>query len=89
MTAGQPDPAGGPDTGGGPSAPTCSAKGCRAGAVWVLVWNNPKVHTPDRRKTWAACDAHRPTLSAFLEARAFLQDVVALTDWDQQPPPHS
>ena len=31
--------------------PICSAKGCRAAAVWVLAWNNPKIHTPERRKT--------------------------------------
>src|SRR4051812_16645368 len=35
--------------------PQCSAKGCRAPAVWALRWNNPKLHTPDHRKTWLAC----------------------------------
>jgi hypothetical protein len=29
---------------------TCSAKGCREPARYTLVWNNPKVHTPDREK---------------------------------------
>ena len=29
-----------------------------AEARWVLAWNNPKLHTPDRRKTWLACDTH-------------------------------
>ena len=28
---------------------TCSAKGCRAPAVWELRWNNPKLHEPERR----------------------------------------
>ena len=55
----------------------CSAKGCTAPAVWALQWNNPKVHTPERRKTWLACDAHRATLGDFLGARGFLKDVVA------------
>lgn len=56
-------------------APQCSAKGCRATAVWRLRWNNPKIHTPDRRKTWLACADHRSTLGAFLEARGFLREV--------------
>jgi hypothetical protein len=45
--------------------------------VWALLWNNPKLHTPDRRKTWLACDEHRQSLSDFLGARGFLKDVVA------------
>ena len=56
----------------------CSAKGCTAPATWELLWNNPKLHTPDRRKTWLACDAHLPTLSQFLDARGFLQEVESL-----------
>jgi hypothetical protein len=59
----------------------CSAKGCRADAVWVHAWNNPKLHTPDRRKTWLACDAHRDQLAAFLGARGFLRETVALSEW--------
>ncbi len=55
---------------------TCSAKGCRERAVWALRWNNPKLHSPDRRKTWLACDAHRMHLAAFLDARGFLREVV-------------
>jgi hypothetical protein len=54
----------------------CSAKGCTAPAAWDLLWNNPKLHTPDRRKTWLACEDHRPSLSDFLGARSFLRDVV-------------
>ena len=53
----------------------CSAKGCRAAATYVLVWNNPKLHTPDREKTWVACEEHRTSLSQFLELRGFLQRV--------------
>ncbi|WP_103511013.1 hypothetical protein [Streptomyces sp. SM13] len=66
-------------------APLCSAKGCRAAAVWVLAWNNPKLHTPERRKTWLACDEHREHLSSFLDVRGFLKDVVALKDWESGP----
>ncbi|MEN3585025.1 hypothetical protein AAH978_12840 [Streptomyces sp. ZYX-F-203] len=59
-----------------PDIPICSAKGCRAPATWALVWNNPKLHTPERRKTWLACDEHREHLSAFLGVRGFLKEVV-------------
>jgi hypothetical protein len=55
--------------------PQCSAKGCRAAAVWQLRWNNPKLHTPDYRKTWLACVDHRTTLGEFLEVRGFLREV--------------
>ena len=57
-----------------PATPTCSAKGCRAAAGWTLLWNNPKLHTPERRKQWLACAEHRDSLSAFLGARGFLKE---------------
>ena len=60
--------------------PTCSARGCRDAATWQLHWNNPKLHTPDRRKVWLACDAHRTSLGDFLTARQFLRDVVPVED---------
>ncbi|GAB3810101.1 hypothetical protein [Micromonospora zhanjiangensis] len=53
----------------------CSAKGCRASAVWALRWNNPRLHDRDRRKTWLACADHRPTLGDFLAGRGFLREV--------------
>jgi hypothetical protein len=53
----------------------CSAKGCRAPATWELLWNNPKLHPPERRKTWLACDDHRQSLGDFLSARGFLREV--------------
>ena len=70
-------PDAGPDS-GPEAAPTCSAKGCQVPAVHELRWNNPKLHTPDRRKTWLACDEHRSSLSDFLAARQFLREVVPL-----------
>ena len=60
--------------------PTCSAKGCRAQAVWVLGWNNPKLHAADRRKTWVACESHRQQLADFLDVRGFLRDVVPVAE---------
>ncbi|MFI8260677.1 hypothetical protein [Streptomyces sp. NPDC085665] len=68
---------------GSADAPTCSAKGCRDAAVWVLAWNNPKLHAPERRKTWLACEEHREHLSQFLGVRGFLKDVVMLDEWVQ------
>jgi hypothetical protein len=56
----------------------CSARGCRETAVWALAWNNPRLHTPERRKTWLACDEHRGSLSDFLTARGFLREVTPL-----------
>ncbi|TWG94712.1 hypothetical protein L615_005400000090 [Nocardioides sp. J9] len=50
-----------------PDRDICSAKDCRADAVWQLQWNNPKLHT---------CDAHRQSLADFLGARGFLRDTV-------------
>jgi hypothetical protein len=60
----------------------CSAKGCTAGATWSMLWNNPRIHTPDRRKTWLACDGHRESLSAFLAARGFLREVEPFIDME-------
>jgi hypothetical protein len=54
---------------------SCSARGCRAPAAYVLVWNNPKIHTPDREKTWTACPVHRDYLADFLDRRGFLRRV--------------
>lgn len=56
----------------------CSAKGCRAGAAHLIVWNNPRVHAPDREKTWAACAEHRDSLAGHLDVRGFLLRVEPL-----------
>jgi hypothetical protein len=53
----------------------CSAKGCRNPGIWALRWNNPKIHPPERRKTWVACDEHRSSLADFLSARGFLREI--------------
>lgn len=54
-----------------PDRMVCSAKGCVADAKHEVLWNNPKIHTPDRRKTWLACDDHEISLREFLNARGF------------------
>lgn len=58
----------------------CSARGCNASAQWGLRWNNPKIHTPERRKVWLACDEHRAPLSAFLDLRGFFKDAVPVSE---------
>ena len=63
--------------------PTCSAKGCQADAVWALVWNNPRLHTPERRKVWLACDDHREHLEQFLGARSFWKQTVGVEELDR------
>jgi len=60
----------------------CSAKGCSAPAEFELRWNNPKLHTPERRKVWLACAAHRPTLGEFLGARGFLRETEPIVAGD-------
>lgn len=49
----------------------CSRAGCRAIAHWRIEWRNPRIHAPDRTKTWVACDEHRDYLQGFLAARDF------------------
>ena len=58
----------------------CSGKGCRAEATWGLLWNNPKIHTPERRKVWLACDDHREHLETFLTLRDFLKQTVPVAE---------
>lgn len=58
----------------------CSAKGCRADAAYGLLWNNPKLHLPDRRKTWLACEEHADSLSDYLSSRGFLKDAVPVAE---------
>ena len=53
----------------------CSARGCAAEATTALRWNNPKIHPPERRKVWLACDDHRESLADFLDRRGFLREV--------------
>ena len=58
----------------------CSAKGCRVGAVYGLLWNNPKLHQAERRKVWLACESHADPLSDFLSKRGFLKDAILVSE---------
>lgn len=58
----------------------CSAKGCRSAALYGIRWNNPKLHSPQRRKVWLACEEHRANLEDFLRMRSFFLDCVPVDD---------
>ena len=53
-----------------PSPRPARPRAARRPRVHELRWNNPKLHTPDRRKVWLACDDHRESLVDFLAARS-------------------
>ncbi len=57
----------------GTSPLECSSRGCRAPAVYQLLWNNPKLHPPEHRKIWLACEEHLDWLGGFLRVREFLR----------------
>ncbi|TQJ32286.1 hypothetical protein [Microbacterium sp. SLBN-146] len=56
----------------------CSRVGCREDAHWRIDWRNPKIHSPERRKSWTACDEHVGYLREFLSARSFPLDVAPI-----------
>ena len=58
----------------------CSRKACRAQASWQLLWNNPKIHSPERRKIWLACADHRDWLEDYLQTRGLWKDTLPLED---------
>lgn len=60
----------------------CSAKGCRAVPEHAVIWRNPKLHTPERRKVWLACEDHREHLSNFVQLRGFLIEVIPTSELD-------
>ena len=64
----------------------CSAKACRQPATHAVVWNNPKLHTPDREKIWHACDLHVEHLSHFVQIRGFLLRVDSLAEAAKEAP---
>lgn len=63
---------------------SCSAKGCRTDATFGLLWNNPKLHTPQRRKVWMACEEHADSLREFLSRRGFLKGTVPVSEITQE-----
>ena len=72
----------------GPETPECSRKGCRVEAAWQVLWNNPKIHQPQRRKIWLACDEHRSWLENFLRQRLFWRSTEPLNPEPKDNEPH-
>lgn len=62
------------------TAVQCSRAGCREDAGWQVIWRNPRIHSADRRKIWAACDAHVDFLRDYLAARDFPVETAPLHD---------
>ena len=67
------------------SSAICSARGCQAAATWAVVWNNPRLHTPEREKVWVACSEHKQPLADYLAARSLLRRVEPLAP-EPKPP---
>lgn len=67
-----------PGSDGAPEQRMCSRKGCRATASWRLLWNNPRIHTPERRKVWLACGEHREWLEDYLRTRMLWRETLPL-----------
>ncbi|MFC8304699.1 hypothetical protein ACFUCV_13560 [Specibacter sp. NPDC057265] len=63
-------------------APVCSRKGCRNQATVQLLWNNPKIHTAERRKIWLACAEHVQWLQDYLQSRSLWKSTLPLTAKD-------
>jgi hypothetical protein len=66
---------------GAPTA-VCSRKACRADATWQLLWNNPRIHTPERRKVWLSCDEHLGWLEDYLQTRGLWKETIPLDKTD-------
>jgi hypothetical protein len=71
----------------------CSRKACRAEATWQLLWNNPRIHTPDRRKVWLSCQEHREWLEDYLQTRGLWKETLPFEEETlssgQEPVPSS
>ena len=58
-----------------PQEAKCSRAGCSGDATMALDWRNPKIHSPERVKTWGVCDEHLEYLNEYLASRSFLLGV--------------
>jgi hypothetical protein len=63
----------------------CSRTGCTAAATWGMLWNNPRIHAPQRRKVWLTCDAHRDYFRGYLSSRGFLKQEVPVENLERKP----
>ncbi|HKU30686.1 MAG TPA: hypothetical protein VJQ60_09370 [Arthrobacter sp.] len=74
----------GQEAGSGVPKAMCSRKGCRADATWRLLWNNPRIHTPDRRKAWLSCGEHRDWLEDYLQTRGLWKETIPFDSGDNE-----
>lgn len=65
----------------------CSRKGCSADAVYGMLWNNPKLHTPERRKVWLTCAEHREYFRDYLSSRGLLKSEAPVEDLPRREGP--
>lgn len=72
----------------GPGFLKCSRSGCTAQASVRLLWNNPRVHEPSRRKEWLACPEHQAWLTQYLQERNFFKDAIPLEEPAEQRKEH-
>ncbi len=77
-TTGAQGPGAAPSDAGAGHDAVCSRKGCREAAQWQLLWNNPRIHTPERRKIWLACGEHRGWLEEYLQTRDLWKQTLPL-----------
>lgn len=61
----------------------CSRASCSKQAQHAIRWQNPRIHTGDRKKTWLACDEHLQYLRDFLESRSFPLQVISILELDR------
>lgn len=71
---------------GGPPQPQCSRVSCTEAPSSAIAWRNPRIHPPERTKTWLACDTHTSFLRDFLAARDF---PVTVTPFDTTTGPQA
>lgn len=67
-----------------PADLVCSAKACRGAARYAVVWRNPSLHVPGRRKVWLACESHREHLRDFVQLRGFLLEVKSVDELTEE-----
>ena len=66
-----------------PGLRTCSRAACHADALWAITWRHPRIHGPERRKVWVACEEHVEYLSQYLGARDFPVEIAPLEEATQ------
>ena len=49
----------------------CSRTECNSQVAWFVLWNNPKLHSPDKIKTWGSCNEHLDYFISYLTIRGF------------------